>query len=62
VTSMQVSRQHVVDLLRRTGMSQAAEEAERVLPDPVDMDEVTKWGAKHGVTHDDLVSQMGGSP
>jgi hypothetical protein len=62
VTSMQVSRQHVVDLLRRTGMSQAAEEAERVLPDPVDMDEVTKWGAKHGVTHDELVSQMGGSP
>jgi hypothetical protein len=62
VTSMQVSRQHVVDLLRRTGMPNAAEEAERVLPDPVDMDEVTKWAAEHGVTHDDLVSQMGGSP
>ncbi len=59
---MQVSRQYVVDLLRRTGMAEAAEEAERVLPDPVDMDEVTKWGAKHGVTRGALVNQMGGSP
>ena len=62
MTSMQVSRQHVVDLLRRTGMREAAEEAERVLPDPVDMDDVTTWGAKHGVTRDGLISQMGGSP
>jgi hypothetical protein len=62
VISMQFSRQHVVDLLRRTGLSDAAEEAERVLPDPVDLDYLAKWGAKHGVTRDDLISRMGGSP
>jgi len=62
VISMQFSRQHVVDLLRRTGLADAADEAERVLPDPVDLDTVIQWGAKHGVTRDDLVSRMGGSP
>jgi len=62
VVSVQFSRQHVVDLLRRTGMADAADEAERVLPDPVDLEYLTQWGAKHGVSRDDLISQMGGSP
>jgi hypothetical protein len=62
VISMKVGRHHVVDLLRRTGLPEAADEAERVLPDPVDMDDVIQWGQKHGVTRDDLISQMGGSP
>jgi hypothetical protein len=52
----------VIDLLNRLGHKQLAEEASRVLPDPVDADEVATWGMQHGLTHDDLVSQMGGSP
>jgi hypothetical protein len=58
----QYSRQHVVDLLNRMGYAQLAKEASRVLPDPVDADEVGTWGQQHGLTYDDLVSQMGGSP
>jgi hypothetical protein len=32
---MQVTRQHVLDVLRRTGFAEVAEEVSRVLPDPV---------------------------
>ena len=32
---MQLSRQHVVDVLRKTGLSEEADEALRELPDPV---------------------------
>ena len=62
VTPSQFSRQHVVDVLNRLGYTQAAEEASRVLPDPVDIDQLEALGVRYGVTHDDLVSEMGGSP
>jgi hypothetical protein len=62
VIAMQVSRQHVVDILRRTGFSEAADEARRVLPDPVDLDYAAGWGAQYGITKDQLISRMGGSP
>ena len=58
----QYSRQHVIDLLNRLGYTQLAEEASRVLPDPVDTDRVSAWWVQHGLSHDDLISQMGGSP
>jgi hypothetical protein len=59
---MQYNRQHVIDLLHRLGHKELAEEAAKVLPDPVDADEVTTWAMKHGVSRDDLISRMGGSP
>jgi hypothetical protein len=40
---MQLTRQHVVDLLRRTGFVGAAEDAARTLPDPVELDDVLRW-------------------
>jgi hypothetical protein len=58
----QYSRQHVIDLLNRTGHAQLAQEASRVLPDPVDAEQVATWGMQHGLTYDDMISQMGGSP
>ena len=58
----QYSRQHVVDLLNRLGYAQLAKEAARVLPDPVDADQVETWGMEHGLTYDGLISEMGGSP
>ena len=58
----QYSRQHVIDLLNRLGHTRLAEEASRVLPDPVDIDQLTAWGTQHGLSHDDLISEMGGSP
>jgi hypothetical protein len=35
---MQVTRQHVVDILRMAALPELAEEANRVLPDPVEYD------------------------
>ena len=62
VIAMQISRQQVVDLLRRLGHAELADQASRVLPDPVDLDRLAAWCMQHGVSHDDLISQMGGSP
>ena len=59
--AMEYSRQHVVDLLRSSGWSDLADEAPRVLPDPVDIDRLVAWGAQHGLSHDDLVSRFRGS-
>jgi len=51
-----------VDMLRRCGFPQVADEASRVLPDLIDRDQLDKWGVEHGVTINDLISHMGGSP
>ena len=59
---MQVTRQYVVDVLRRTGFRAVAEEAVQALPDPVDLDQLAQWGLRYGITKDQLVSEMGGSP
>jgi hypothetical protein len=59
---MEYSGQHVVNLLRRAGIPELADEATRDLPDPVDTDNLGEWGMQHGVSHDDLVSYFGGSP
>jgi hypothetical protein len=58
----QYSRQHVVDMLNSLGYTQLAEEASRILPDPVDSDQLEALGIKHGLTLNDIISQMGGSP
>ena len=60
--AMQSARQDVVDMLRRTGLPELAEEALRVLPDPVDLDFATEVLQSYGVTKDDLIDRMGGSP
>ena len=62
IAMQQYSRQHVIDLLNRLGYTELAEEASRVLPDPVDADQVSTWGMQHGLSRDDLISRMGGSP
>lgn len=60
--AMEYSRQQVVDVLRSAGRPDLADEASRVLPDPVDIDRLVAWGTQHGLSHDDLISQFGGSP
>jgi hypothetical protein len=59
---MQSARQDVVDMLRRTGLPELAEEALRILPDPVDLDFAAEVLQSYGVTIDDLIDRMGGSP
>jgi hypothetical protein len=55
-------KQDIADILRRCGYWEVADEALRDLPDPVDLDQIEAWEAEHGITHDQLISQLGGSP
>jgi hypothetical protein len=59
---MQLTRQHVVDVLRRAGMPDMADVAERELPDPVDSEKAAAWGNRYGINVGELTSRMGGSP
>ena len=56
------SREHLALTLRKTGFSEAAEEALRVLPDPVEEDQIDVFLARYGITKNELESRMGGSP
>jgi hypothetical protein len=59
---MQVTRQHVVDILRIAGLPELAEEAHRVLPDQVEYNYAERFLARYGITKDELISRRGGSP
>lgn len=56
------SRQYVIDRLHHLGFGELADAASRELPDPVDVDQLSDWGMRHGVSKDDVISRMGGSP
>jgi hypothetical protein len=58
----QVTREHVVDILSRAGLTPEQERRILALPYPVDFDRVVQEFADFGVTRDWLVSRMGGSP
>ena len=59
---MQVTRQHVVDILRTVRLVELAEEAGRVLPDPVEYSYAARFLGQYGITKDELISRVGGSP
>jgi hypothetical protein len=60
--SMAFSRQWVVDTLRHLGYTQEADEASRVLPDPVDRQQLEEFSNQHGISRGELTDRMGGSP
>lgn len=62
VVQMGYSRQWVADTLRRLGYQQEADEALRVLPEEIDLKQLEEFGDRHGISRDELVSRMGGSP
>ena len=59
---MLVTRQHVVDILRLAALPDVAEEASRLLPDPVEYNQAERFLAQYGITKDELISRRGGSP
>jgi hypothetical protein len=59
---MEVTREYVVDVLRRAGLWEVADEAESSLPEAIDLDQVADWALQRGITRDTLVSLLGGSP
>ena len=62
VASMAYSRQWVVDILRHVGYAKEADEASRVLPDEIDQGQLLDFGDRHGISVDQLIDRMGGSP
>jgi hypothetical protein len=59
---MQVTKQDLVDMLRRAGSLEVADAVVRELPDLVDLDRAAPFFQEHGVAGDELISQMGGNP
>jgi hypothetical protein len=59
---IQFRKQEVVAVLRRAGLREAADEANRSLPDPVDLEHAAQFVSRCGLTRDWLISSMGGSP
>jgi len=62
VVAVQLTRQHVVNLLRTEGLSDLADAAQRDLPDPVDSEQAAAWAAQYGINMGELMDRMGGSP
>jgi hypothetical protein len=57
-----MKKTEIVAVLRRAGLPEVADEANRSLPDEVDLEQLQEFGLRHGITRDWLVSRMGGSP
>jgi hypothetical protein len=57
-----LTKHEIVRMLRNAGLPQVAEEAEQSLPDEVDLERAAQFAARYGVTRDELISRMGGSP
>ena len=59
---MLVTKRHIVEVLRTAGLPQVAEEANRSLPDELDLERAAEFVGRYGITKDVLISRMGGSP
>jgi hypothetical protein len=59
---MEMTRQQVVEVLRRAGLPEEADQAESWLPESAEADHMLELCLMHGITRDKLVSLMGGSP
>jgi hypothetical protein len=59
---MEETREHLVELLRRMGRPDVAEAAMQSLPERMDRSDAEQFVMRYGVTMDQLISEMGGSP
>jgi len=55
------ARRHGAQVSKRE-LERLADEAERVLPDPIEGDQLAAFAQAHGLNRDDFISDMGGSP
>jgi hypothetical protein len=62
MVAMQCTRQELADTLRQSGFAEIVDEVLQVLPDPVDPEHAARILQGYGVTKDELISRMGGSP
>jgi hypothetical protein len=55
-------RSWFVQILRHLGYTREADAALRELPDQLSLDQVIEFGDRYGISRDELMSRMGGSP
>lgn len=59
---MDLSRQEIIQMLRRAGLADVAAAAQKSLPDPVDSKVLDHFCAGYGLLRQSLIDRMGGSP
>ena len=59
---MDLSREHIIQMLRRAGLADVAAAAAMSLPDPVDAKALDRFCARYGLSKQSLTDRMGGSP
>ena len=59
---MAYTKQWLVDILRRLGHAEAAEDALREMPEEFDLEQLQEFGDRHGISRDTVTDRMGGSP
>jgi hypothetical protein len=59
---MAYDRQWVTDQLRRLGYTEEADDAAQTLPAEISDEELKAFSDRHGISRDELMSRMGGSP
>jgi hypothetical protein len=59
---MAYSKRWLVDMLRHMGYTQAADDALRDMPDELDLKQLQEFADRHGISRDEVISRMGGSP
>jgi hypothetical protein len=57
-----LSRQEIIQMLRRAGLADVAAAAQTSLPDPVDSKVLDQFCARYGLSRQSLIDRMGGSP
>jgi signal transduction histidine kinase len=60
--SMPIDRQWFVDTLRHLGYAQAADEAAGTLPEQMSREDAERFADRFGISRDEVMSRMGGSP
>ena len=56
------SREWVAETLRKLGYFEEADEALRLLPEKLTLEQMVEFSNQHGVSRGELVDRMGGSP
>jgi hypothetical protein len=59
---MLIAKQEIVRVHLKAGLAEEAEEADRTLPDPVELERAAEFGMRYGITRDEPISRIGGSP
>jgi hypothetical protein len=57
-----LSRQEIIQMLRRAGLADVAAAAQTSLPDPVDAKALDQFCGRYGLSRQYLIDRMGGSP